>query len=70
MANNPKYITQQENIIMQMSCREGNKENGFQPSSGQNKVQIIIFILLVEIMTLKINVKIYVKKKLHSNINR
>lgn len=42
MANTPKYITQQENIIMQMSCREGNKENGFYPSSGQNKVQMII----------------------------
>lgn len=69
MANNPKYITQQENIIMQMSCRESNKENGFQPSSGQNKVQMITFILLVEIMTLKIDVKIYVKKNLH-NINR
>lgn len=42
MANTPKYIIQQENIIMQMSCRDNNKENGFYTSSGQNKVQMII----------------------------
>lgn len=53
---------------MQISCREGNKENGFYPSSGQ--ISNNHFILLVEVMTLKINVKIYIKKKLHNNINR